>query len=176
MSIHVLRIGHRPKRDRRVTTHLLLAARAFGAKGATYTGTKDPSIENTVRKVCVDWGGSFEVGYSKSWRETIKAWRHRGRIIHLTMYGLPIQDVINWIREDSSDKLVVVGGPKVPGDVFGLVDWNLSVTSQPHSEVSALAVFLHEFFEGKELTVVYDSARLRIVPQEKGKRVETASV
>jgi tRNA (cytidine56-2'-O)-methyltransferase len=176
MSIHVLRIGHRPIRDKRITTHLLLAARAFGANGATYTGTKDPSIEKTVRKVCVDWGGSFEVEYSESWRKTVEAWRRLGRVIHLTMYGLPMQEAISIIREDSSDKLIVVGGPKVPGDVFGLVDWNLSVTSQPHSEVSALAVFLHELFKGRVLTEVFEGARLRIVPQERGKRVETTPV
>ena len=176
MSTHVLRIGHRPARDKRVTTHLLLAARAFGAQGATYTGTRDPPMEETVRKVRLDWGGSFEVGYSKSWRNTVEAWRRRGKIVHLTMYGLPIQEAISSVREDLSDKLVVVGGAKVPGAVYSLADWNLAVTSQPHSEVSALAVFLHELFEGRELTGVFEGARLRVVPQERGKRVETAPV
>jgi tRNA (cytidine56-2'-O)-methyltransferase len=76
------------------------------------------------------------------------------------------------VRGDPSEKLVVVGGTKVPGGVYGLADWNVSVTSQPHSEVSALAVFLHEFFGGRELGGVFEGARLRVSPQERGKRVE----
>ena len=80
-------------------------------------------------------------------------------------------EAISSIRNDPSDKLVVVGGPKVPGEVYGLADWNVSVTSQPHSEVSALAVFLHELFEGRELDGVFEGARMRITPQERGKRV-----
>ncbi|MGI0148094.1 MAG: tRNA (cytidine(56)-2'-O)-methyltransferase, partial [Thermoplasmata archaeon] len=31
--VTVLRLGHRPSRDKRVTTHVALVARAFGAAG-----------------------------------------------------------------------------------------------------------------------------------------------
>jgi len=95
--------------------------------------------------------------------------------VHLTMYGLPLQDVVSEIRDCRSDLLVVVGGAKVPGEVYGLADWNVAVTSQPHSEVSALAVFLHELYEGRRLEGVYEGARLRVVPQARGKRVEDVS-
>lgn len=88
------------------------------------------------------------------------------------MYGLQLQSVISRIRDDPSDKLVVVGGAKVPGEIYDLADWNVAVTSQPHSEVSALAVFLHELFEGIELQAVFEGSRLRVVPQERGKRLE----
>jgi len=47
----VLRLNHRPKRDKRVTTHLLLAARAFGAAGAIYSGEKDEKVEESLEKV-----------------------------------------------------------------------------------------------------------------------------
>ena len=67
---------------------------------------------------------------------------------------------------------MVVGGAKVPGEVYGLANWNVSVTSQPHSEVSALAVFLHELFEAQELDRVFEGARLSITPQDRGKRRE----
>ncbi|MCG7848715.1 MAG: tRNA (cytidine(56)-2'-O)-methyltransferase, partial [ANME-2 cluster archaeon] len=33
MNIVVLRLGHRPERDQRVTTHVGLTARALGASG-----------------------------------------------------------------------------------------------------------------------------------------------
>ena len=87
MSVHVLRLGHRPSRDKRVSTHLVLAARAFGARGATYTGKQDNSLEESIRSVVKEWGGNFTINYSSSWKNTIKNWE--GRVIHLTMYGLP---------------------------------------------------------------------------------------
>jgi len=170
MSITVLRLGHRPSRDKRVTTHLLLAARAFGARGALYTGTRDPSVEDSIRRVREDWGGEFTVEFVESWRRALREWE--GGIVHLTMYGLPLHEVIPEIRSDPTEKLLVVGGAKVPGEVFGVADWNVGVTPQPHSEVSALAVFLHELFQGRELEAEFPGARLRIVPQERGKLVE----
>jgi len=67
--------------------------------------------------------------------------------------------------------LIVVGGAKVPRKVYELADWNIAVTSQPHSEISALALFLHELFEGKELSIKFEDAKIMIVPQKRGKKV-----
>jgi tRNA (cytidine56-2'-O)-methyltransferase len=158
-----------------VTTHLLLAARAFGASGAVYTGRRDLVLEETISDVVSEWGGSFDLRFSESWRSELRDWGGSGRIVHLTMYGLPVQDVVAEIRGCPSDLLVVVGGAKVPGEVYDLADWNVAVTSQPHSEVSALAVFLHELSEGRGLEGVYEGARLRVVPQAQGKRIEDLS-
>jgi len=173
MSIRVLRLDHRPVRDKRLTTHVLLAARALGADGATYTGERDPVLEETIGDVVADWGGSFSVEFAESWRKVVSAWRGEGgKVVHLTMYGLPLAEAIDAIRGDGSDKLVVVGGPKVPGDLYDLADWNVAVTSQPHSEVSALAIFLHELYEGRELSLPFEGARLKVVPRGRGKMVE----
>jgi tRNA (cytidine56-2'-O)-methyltransferase len=127
-------------------------------------------LEESIGRVVSEWGGQFAFGFSGSWRRVISGWR--GRIIHLTMYGLPVREVIPEIRGEGSDVLVVVGGAKVPGEVYGLADWNVGVTSQPHSEVSALAVFLHELREGEELGLAFPGARKRVVPQARGKRVD----
>ena len=154
-----------------MSTHVILAARAFGASGATYTGERDPGLEESIGRVVSEWGGPFTFGFSGSWRSVISGWRGRG--VHLTLYGLPVLEVSPEIRGDGSDILVVVGGAKVPGEVYGLADWNVGVTSQPHSEVSALAVFLHELREGGEMGLVFPGARLRVVPQARGKRVES---
>jgi len=170
MDVHVLRLGHRPSRDKRLSTHVILAARAFGASGATYTGERDPGLDESIAKVVSEGGGPFNFEFSKSWWRVVSGWR--GRVVHLTMYGLPVREVIPEIRGDGSDILVVVGGAKVPGEVYGLVDWNVGVTSQPHSEVSALAVFLHELWEGAELGLVFPGARRRVVPQARGKHVD----
>jgi tRNA (cytidine56-2'-O)-methyltransferase len=96
-----------------------------------------------------------------------------GKIVHLTMYGIPFQDAVKEIRSEPSPKLVVVGGAKVPGEVYGAAHWNVAVTGQPHSEVSALALFLHELYEGNELNLVFPGARLEVVPQAKGKKIQT---
>ncbi|MDH5794702.1 MAG: tRNA (cytidine(56)-2'-O)-methyltransferase [Candidatus Bathyarchaeota archaeon] len=171
-KVYVLRLSHRPSRDKRVTTHLFLAARAFGADGAFYSGQRDDKIERSVKKVSKSWGGSFEVEYAEDWRKLVKQWnKDGGETLHLTVYGLPLQDVIGHVTASPKDKLVVVGGAKVPGAVYELADWNVSVTSQPHSEVSALSVFLHELFEGRELSKSYEDSGMRVVPQARGKRV-----
>ena len=172
MAILVLRIGHRLVRDDRATTHLFLATRALGADIAVYSGQKDLDLENSLEKVKKAWGGSFKLEYTHSWKRFLEDHKSEGwKIIHLTMYGLPIKSTINDIRSDPANKVVVVGGPKVPSDVYEIADWNLSVTSQPHSEISALGVFLHEFFDGNELLKEFPYGELRIIPQAKGKKV-----
>jgi len=169
---YVLRLGHRQFRDKRVTTHLFLAARAFGADKVTYAGQRDEKLEETIRKVVRKWGGTFEVEYERDWKKVVRNWRARkAEVIHLTMYGLPIQNIITKIRESRMDRLIVVGGPKVPCELFELADWNVAVTSQPHSEISALSIFLHELFEGRELYKSFVNRKIEIMPQAKGKTV-----
>ena len=171
-KIWVLRLNHRSERDKRVTTHLFLAARAFGADGVFYSGEQDEKVERSVEKVNKSWGGLFEVKFSHNWKQTVKEWKHSGGdIVHLTMYGLPVQEVIDEIKVFPKNILIIVGGAKVPGSAYEMADWNVSVTSQPHSEVSALGVFLHELFGGKELLKQHESAENKIVPQAKGKKV-----
>ncbi len=95
-----------------------------------------------------------------------------GKVVHLTMYGLPFQEVVGEIRSDPAPKLIVVGGAKVPGEVYGAAHWNVAVTGQPHSEVSALALFLHELYEGRELGLDFPGARLKVIPQVQGKKLQ----
>jgi tRNA (cytidine56-2'-O)-methyltransferase len=172
MRVVVLRLGHRNVRDSRTTTHLFLAARAFGAEYAIYTGQRERGVEEKILKVSENWGGVFRIDYSPEWRRVIEEFKDKDvEIIHLTMYGLPIQQVIEEIRLSPRDKMVIVGGAKVPNEVYRLSDWNVAVTNQPHSEVSALSIFLHELFSGKELYKNFEGARLKIIPQARGKRV-----
>jgi tRNA (cytidine56-2'-O)-methyltransferase len=173
MKAVVLRLDHRHVRDKRVTTHLLLCARALGADGAFYSGEMDKKIERSVRRVADNWGGDFNVVYTKNWRQIVRNWE--GKIVHLTMYGIPIQDAIEEFRGEIEPLLVVVGGPKVPADIYELADWNISITTQPHSEVSALAIFLHYLFEGVELKKEFQDAKFRIKPSKYGRMVNKVS-
>ncbi|OYT56836.1 MAG: tRNA (cytidine(56)-2'-O)-methyltransferase [Candidatus Aenigmarchaeota archaeon ex4484_14] len=165
--IVVLRLGHRPGRDARLSTHVGLAARALGADAVIMSGEHDENIIESIKKVTKEWGGHFQVSYEKNWRNVIK--NFHGVCVHLTMYGLPIQEKIDEIRKNK-DILIVVGGEKVPAEVYQLADYNISVTNQPHSEVAALAIFLHEYFRGKELDREFEGGKIRIIPQARGKK------
>ena len=172
MRVKVLRIGHRKKRDVRLTTHVCLSARALGADEAILSGEEDKPIMDSVIDVVERWGGSFKVSYEKNWRGVIKSHQKRNfAVVHLTMYGEPIQDKIQEIKSINKDILIVVGSEKVPGEVYDLADYNIAVTNQPHSEVAALAIFLDMLFDGKELEKKQRNAKLEIKPQKKGKKV-----
>ena len=163
----MLRIGHRPARDKRVPTHVALAARAFGAE-RVLVDTHDAALEKTVRDVVRRFGGPFEIGTGVAWRRALADFR--GTKVHLTMYGLTLEDVLPQIPR-AGDLLVVVGAEKVPADLYRLADWNVAVGHQPHSEVAALAVFLDRFLGGEGLRRPF-RGRLRIRPSARGKDVE----
>ena len=172
MRLFVLRIGHRIPRDSRITTHVCLTARALGADGIYISDVQDRELLDTVKSVSKRFGGNFRIEAGQSWRSIITAWkRGGGRIVHLTAYGMPLSRVIREIRRSRADKLVVVGAEKVPGELYGLADWNVAVTNQPISEVSALGIFLDWFFSHRRLEVSFPSAEIRIVPSEHGKKV-----
>ncbi len=168
--IFVLRLGHRKDRDKRITTHVGLVARAFGADGIFISGEYDENVIKSLEDVVERWGGPFIVKYEKDWRKLLKEWK--GIIVHLTMYGLPIDQVIDKIRKigETKDILVVVGAEKVPRDVYELANYNVAIGNQPHSEVAALAIFLDRYFQGMELYKEFDG-RLKIIPQARGKKV-----
>jgi tRNA (cytidine56-2'-O)-methyltransferase len=165
--ITVLRLGHRAGRDPRISTHCALVARAFGADNLIYTGEKDSDMEDSVIKIVKNWGGPFKISHEKAWKKVIKGFG--GTSVHLTMYGMPLSEKIGKIRK-SKDLLVIIGGEKVPSEVYHAVDYNVAVGSQPHSEVAALAVFLHEYFGGSELSFGFPGARIGVVPDERGKK------
>ena len=170
-NISVLRIGHRYVRDYRTLTHLCLVSRALGAE-AIYLEEFDDGLLETIEDVNRTWGEGFAVLKAASWRAVMSQAKKEGRtVVHLTMYGLPLQDKVDELR-GMERFLAVVGGPKVPGEVYKLADYNLAVTSQPHSEIAALAILLHELQSGEELKKEFRPSRIKIVPTEKGKKVE----
>ena len=172
MRVMVLRIGHRIPRDERITTHVCLTARALGADGVYISDVQDRELVATVKRVSETFGGDFEVDAGRPWRSTLKDWkRNGGKVIHLTAYGMPLPKVINVIRSADEDKLVVVGAEKVPGALYGLADWNVAVTNQPISEVSALGIFLDWLFKHKRLEHKFPEYEIRIIPSEHGKNV-----
>ena len=170
-EVFILRIGHRPERDQRVTTHVALTGRALGAAGM-YLAASDKGVVQSVADVAERWGGKFFCEDNVSWRTCIRDWKANGGVVvHLTMYGLNLPDVIAEITPHEKI-LVVVGAEKVPGEMFGLADYNVAVTGQPHSEISSLALFLDRVFSGTELQAEFPDAKIRIHPSRAGKQTE----
>ena len=168
MDIYVLRLGHRPERDKRISTHVALTARAFGAKGI-YFDTYDESVFENVRDVVRRWGGEFFIEHV-NWKKLLKEFD--GLKVHLTMYGISLLNKIDEIRK-AKKVLVVVGAEKVPGEVYELCDLNISIGNQPHSEVAALAVFLDRVLNGLVFNLEFPNAKIKVVPSERGKKVIT---
>ena len=175
-KIMVLRWGHRPQRDARLTTHVALTARALGASGLVLTDIEDRRIKETVEKVVENWGGPFSFKMGTPWKKAVKDWRVKGGIVvHLTAYGESIEtsDVLQRIKACGEDVLVIVGSQKVPREFFSeaVSDFNVAIGNQPHSECASLAVFLDRFLEGRELTKSFEKAKIRIIPQKRGRKM-----
>jgi tRNA (cytidine56-2'-O)-methyltransferase len=170
MKIEVLRIGQRLVRDDRVTTHVALVSRAFGATKIIMQEV-NPDLKDTISEINRVWGGGFEVEIIDNWKKTLKSKKNQSfKIVHLTMYGEIINSVIDEIRKEEQI-LVVVGAEKVPREVYDLADYNVAIGNQPHSEISALAVLLDKVLDGKQFLKKHVNAQREIIPTKKGKNV-----
>ena len=164
--IVVLRLGHRIDRDKRITTHVALVARSFGADKMLLT-TKDEKMRENIASVCRRFGGDFEIKTGVKAKKIIQSWD--GVIVHLTMYGEDLDKSIQAI-DSSKDLLIIVGAEKVPFYFYEAADFNVSVGNQPHSEVASLAVFLDRFTKGAWLSKPFNG-NIEIIPSNKGKQV-----
>ena len=144
-NYEVLRIGHRPERDKRITTHVALTARAFGAS-KIYLSNPDSRVVSSVEEVVKKFGGNFSIVPTSNPKGLVKS--STSQIIHLTMFGLSIDEKIKEIGNNDKDVLFIVGAEKVPAWVFEYSDYNISIGNQPHSEVAALAIAINNFTSG----------------------------
>ena len=175
MKIEVVRIGQRVVRDDRVTTHVALVSRSFGAE-KIYMTEVNPEIKDTLDKINKTWGGNFEIEFIEKWKTVVRKKREEEdfKIVHLTMYGEKINDVQKELQNEEK-LLIIVGAEKVPRDAYELADYNIGVGSQPHSEISALAVLLDRIQSGRQFEKAFSNAKRKIVPTKNGKNVEVSS-
>lgn len=174
VPIEVLRLGHRPERDKRVTTHVCLTARALGAR-AVRIAEADEALVKGVRSVAKRFGGAFTIEDGAGWKGPIKAWKEAGgQVVHLTMYGRPLGEAVPDVLARGRPVLVVVGAEKVPADLYELADENVAVGNQPHSEVAALALLLDRLRQGAWESDEFPGAELKVLPTARGKRVASA--
>jgi len=171
LVIEIVRIGQRLVRDDRVTTHVALVSRAFGAERIFMTEV-NPEIKGTLEKINKTWGGNFVVEFIDKWKTIVKKKKEENfKIIHLSMYGESINDVQKKLRKEGN-LLVVVGAEKVPREIYELADYNVGVGSQPHSEISALAIFLDRIQKGVQFEKEFPNAKRKIIPTKNGKNVQ----
>lgn len=163
--IKVLRLGHRRGRDDRISTHVGLTARQWGADKIVYSGEKDENMLESQRDIIDRWGGDTEIEYRDDWKKVIKDFE--GLSVHLTMYGLKIEEEIEGLKQEFEDRdlLVIVGAEKVPRWVYTQVDYNISVGNQPHSEIAALAVFLDRV-QDDGVKDGFEDAEIEVEPSE----------
>jgi len=165
-EVSVLRVGHRVGRDPRLTTHLALASRALGAE-RMFLEPPDPDLASRVAALGRGWGGSFEVLGVDDWKKVVRLFE--GLVVHLTMYGQPLERALPRLRR-SPAILLVVGGAKVPPDLYRLAGVNVAVGHQPHSEVAAVAVVLERLL-GIPGPGRLPGAKRHVVPRARGKKV-----
>jgi len=171
LVIEVVRIGQRLVRDDRVTTHVALVSRAFGAE-KIYMTEVNPEIKDTLEKINKTWGGNFMVEFIDKWKTIIKKKKEEGfKIVHLSMYGEIINGIQGNLRKEKNI-LIVVGAEKVPREIYELADYNIGVGSQPHSEISALAILLDRIQKGKQFEKEFSDAKRKIIPTKNGKNVQ----
>jgi len=174
--VSVLRLGHRRERDKRITSHLGLTARAFGADEVILAGEEDESAIETWRSVSERFGGDFECRYEANPMSFLRRFAKDagdgkpGQIVHLTMYGESWRESLSSI-ESNRPMVIVVGGTKVPGEVFRLANYNISVGNQPHSEVAALGVFLESLIGQIDESKHFQGGEIQVVPSLDRKKV-----
>ncbi|MCX8158390.1 MAG: tRNA (cytidine(56)-2'-O)-methyltransferase [Candidatus Diapherotrites archaeon] len=175
-DVVVIRYGHRPERDKRTTTHCALVARAFGAKKIVICSERDDKLEKNIHKVVQKWGGQFKISFCNNWKTLCNKLKEDGyKIVHLTMYGVSIDKKIKKIRKNKKIA-VFVGSQKVPGEIYNLANFNISITNQPHSEIAALAIFLDRLFRGKQIEKEFSNAKIKIIPSENKKKIKVNTI
>ena len=132
-----------------------------------YLHPPDAELAKRLAAVTHRWGGDFAVVPVDDWKGLVRSFP--GAVVHLTMYGLPLERLLPRLAR-LPRILLVVGGAKVPPELYRTSRYNVAVTHQPHSEVAAVAVVLERLL-GIPGPGRGGSAAQRVVPRAHGKRV-----
>lgn len=165
--IRILAIG---KASFESNAELCLTARAFGASGVTFSCEKDPKLIRRINLVSGRWGGEFTVDFQSDYRKALESFSNYKKV-YLTRYGTPLQDILP-VMKTYRNLLLIITEKEASKTAFSHADFSISITDQPHSGSAAVAIFLHEFYSGRELAVHFENARYKIVPADRGVHME----
>jgi tRNA (cytidine56-2'-O)-methyltransferase len=158
--ISVLAIGRSPYE---VNLDLCLTARALGASEITFISKKDARLLRHMGTLNKKWGGKFRVQFAKSYQEALKS-ATKYKKVYLTRYGVPLQTKSYTLKTYKNLVLIVTLKDEVDA-IHKIADFNISVSSQPHCSAAAIAIFLHDFYNGRELAMHFENAEYKLVPK-----------
>ncbi|MCL4389643.1 hypothetical protein M1397_03495 [Candidatus Marsarchaeota archaeon] len=162
--ISVLIVGKANYED---SVDMSLIARAFGAANITFSPANSrikAKLKKHMAQVSKKWGGKFEVDFCNNWLELVKNKRNYIKI-YLTRYGIPLRKMTYRITTYKNILLIATTSESVKS-VYTNADFNISISSQPHTCGSSLAVFLHDFYHGRELAMHFENAESKVVPSD----------
>jgi tRNA (cytidine56-2'-O)-methyltransferase len=158
LTISILAIGKSPYQT---NLDLCLTARALGASEITFVGDKDTRLIRYINNLNKNWGGKFKVQFAKSYKEALKS-DTKYKKVYLTRYGNPLQTKSYMLKTYKNLVLIVTLKDEMEA-IQKLADFNISVSSQPHCSSAAVAIFLHEFYNGRELAMHFENAKYKLV-------------
>jgi tRNA (cytidine56-2'-O)-methyltransferase len=168
-TISVLVIG---KGGYECNLDLCSSARAFGASSVTFASQKMPKLIRYFATMNRTWGGNFTVSFTDDWKDFINS-KKNYKTVYLTKYGIPINKV-RYSLKTYKNILLIVTHDNTSKSLLKSTDFNVSITTQPHCSTAAITVFLHLFYEGRELAMHFENAKYRVVPEANRLHVEKA--
>lgn len=151
---------------------LAMVARAFGASNITFSPNERQAkkLSRYCQNVSKKWGGKFGVSFTDNWKSVVSEKKNYLKI-YLTRYGVPMKDLGYQIKT-YKNVLVVVSFSESIKPLYDSADFNVSLSVQPHSCASSIAIFLHEFYQGRELAMHFENAMYKINPDQHGINVK----
>ncbi len=140
---------------------LCLAARALGASEITFTGKSDKQLLSKIKKMNIKWGGKFKVSFTANYKDLISR-SEKAIKIYLTRYGTSLNEKARMISTYKNIILIVTQKDDVEYVRKNIADFNVSITRQPHCSSAAVAIFLHEYYKGRELAMHFENAKYKI--------------
>ncbi|MEM3841088.1 MAG: hypothetical protein QXN59_00100 [Candidatus Micrarchaeaceae archaeon] len=146
---------------------ICLTARALGASSAVFT-ISNPQLISRLKRSCSvvakKWGGNFSVQFTSNWKGYLES-RRNYKTVHLTRYGIPVQKRLYTLRS-YKNIIIAISTTKELKSMCTVADFNISITSQPHSSIAAMAIFLNQYFAGRELSLNFSNAKFKVLPSQ----------
>lgn len=149
---------------------LCLTSRALGASEIIFVDKKDDKIVRHMNNLRSRWGGRFRVTFASNYKEVLKR-TNKYKRVYLTRYGIPLNK-LNYTIKTYKNIMLIITVKETFAPIHKLSDFNVCITDQPHCGAAAIAVFLHNFFGGRELAVHFENAKYRVIPKEHGIDIE----
>lgn len=154
---------------------LCLVARAFGASEIVFTSDNKKLISKSQRfckGMCADWGGRFNISFTSNWKAYIKN-KKNYKTVYLTRYGIPMKQMRYTLRA-YKNLLVIASFSEEINALYEFADFNISITSQPHTIASSITALLLAYYRDREPSIHFENAKYKIIPEPHGIHIDKA--